>query len=145
RQLAKYAGQIVKALASGDRIVDVLEHRSVVEERPGAIEAVGLSGAISLENGWFEYQSGGPVLREINLRIEPGQPIAIVGPSGCGKSTLASLLLRFYDPGKGEILFDGRTLRKYKLDSLRSQVASVLQDSVLFAVSVRDNIRLGWE
>jgi ATP-binding cassette subfamily B protein len=143
RQLAKYAGQIVKALASGDRIVDVLEHRSEVEERPGAIDAVGLRGAIRLENVWFEYEPGIPVLREINLSIEPGQHIAIVGPSGSGKSTLASLLLRFYDPTQGLILLDGWNIRKYKLDSLRSQVGAVLQDSVLFAVSVRDNIRFG--
>jgi ATP-binding cassette subfamily B protein len=145
RQLAKYAGQIVKALASGDRIVDVLEHRSEVEERPGAIDAVGLRGAIRLENVWFEYEPGTPVLREINLSIEPGQHIAIVGPSGSGKSTLASLLLRFYDPTQGLVLLDGWNIRKYKLDPLRSQVAAVLQDSVLFAVSVRDNIRFGWQ
>ena len=145
RQLAKYAGQIVKALASGDRIVDVLEHRSEVEERPGAIDAVDLRGAIRLQNVWFEYEPGTPVLREINLSIEPGQHIAIVGPSGSGKSTLASLLLRFYDPTQGLILFDGWNIRKYKLDSLRSQVGTVLQDSVLFAVSVRDNIRFGWQ
>lgn len=145
RQLAKYAGQIVKALASGDRIVDVLEHRSEVEERPDAIDSAGLRGAIRLENVWFEYEPGIPVLREIDLSIEPGQHIAIVGPSGGGKSTLASLLLRFYDPAQGQILFDGQDIRKYKLDSLRLQVASVLQDSVLFAVSVRDNIRFGWE
>jgi ATP-binding cassette subfamily B protein len=145
RQLAKYAGQIVKAVASGDRIVDVLEHRSEVEERPGAIDAVGLRGAIRLENAWFEYEPGIPVLREINLSIEPGQHIAIVGPSGSGKSTLASLLLRFYDPTQGQILFDGRNIRKYKLDSLRSQMGAVLQDNCLFAASVRDNIRFGWE
>jgi ATP-binding cassette, subfamily B, bacterial len=125
--------------------VDVLEHRSEVEERPGAIDAVGLRGAIRLENVWFEYEPGIPVLREINLSIEPGQHIAIVGPSGSGKSTLASLLLRFYDPTQGLVLLDGWNIRKYKLDSLRSQVAAVLQDSVLFAVSVRDNIRFGWQ
>jgi ATP-binding cassette subfamily B protein len=145
RQLAKYAGQIVKALASGDRVVDVLEHRSEVEERPGAIDAECLSGAIRLENVWFEYVPGVPVLQEINLSIEPGQHIAIVGPSGSGKSTLAGLLLRFYDPTQGQILFDGWNIRKYKLDSLRAQVGSLLQDSVLFAVSVRDNIRFGWQ
>lgn len=145
RQLAKYAGQIVKALASGDRVVDVLEHRSEVEERPGAIDAECLSGAIRLENVWFEYEPGIPVLQEINLSIEAGQHIAIVGPSGSGKSTLASLLLRFYDPTQGQILFDGRNICKYKLDSLRAQVGSLLQDSVLFAVTVRDNIRFGWQ
>ena len=145
RQLAKYVGQMVKALASGDRIVDLLEAPPEIEDAPGAIEAGRLRGAIRLENVWFEYEPGTPVLRGINLTAEPGEHIAIVGPSGGGKSTLASLLVRFYDPVQGRILFDGRDLRDYKLDSLRKQVGLALQDSVLFAVSVRDNIRFGWQ
>jgi ATP-binding cassette, subfamily B, bacterial len=143
RQLAKYAGQMVKALASGDRIVDLLEARSEIEESPLATDAGRLRGAICLENVWFEYEPGTPVLCGINLSVEPGEHIAIVGPSGGGKSTLASLLLRFYDPTDGRVLFDERDIRDYKLDSLRRQVGVALQDSVLFAVSVRDNIRFG--
>lgn len=143
RQLAKFFSQMVKALASGDRIVDLLEARSEIEDSPGAIDAGRLRGAISLENVWFEYEPGTPVLRGINLTVEPGEHIAIVGPSGGGKSTLASMLLRFYDPADGRILFDRRDIREYQLDSLRKQVGVALQDSVLFAVSVRDNIRFG--
>ena len=145
RQLAKYVGQMVKALASGDRIVDLLEEWSEIQESPNAIEAGRLRGAICLDNLWFEYEPGTPVLRGIHLSVEPGEHIAIVGPSGGGKSTLASLLLRFYDPTQGRILLDGRDLREYKLDSLRKQVGVALQDSVLFAVSVRENIRFGSE
>lgn len=143
RQLAKYAIQIVKALASGDRIVDLLEAPREIEDAPGAIDAGRLHGAIRLEDVWFEYEPGTPVLRGINLNVEPGEHIAIVGPSGSGKSTLASLLLRFYDPVSGHILFDGRDIRNYKLDSLRKQLGVALQDSVLFAVAVRENIRFG--
>ena len=143
RQLAKYFAQIVKALASGDRIVDLLETRSEVQDAPDAIDAGRLRGAIRLEEVWFEYQSGIPVLRGINLHVEQGEHIAIVGPSGGGKSTLTSLLLRFYDPVDGRILFDDRDIREYTLESLRRQVGAALQDSVLFAVSARDNIRFG--
>jgi ATP-binding cassette subfamily B protein len=82
-------------------------------------------------------------LRGISLTIEPGERVAIVGPSGSGKSTLASLLLRLYDPRKGRILFDGRDIREYTIESLRKQLGAALQDSVLFAVSVRENIRFG--
>lgn len=79
----------------------------------------------------------------MNFDVEPGQQIALVGPSGSGKSTLASLLLRLYDPVGGSILIDGRDIRSYKLDSLRQQISVVMQDSVLFAVSIRENITYG--
>jgi ATP-binding cassette subfamily B protein len=143
RQLAKYAGQIVRAVASGDRIVDLLNATPDIQDAPGAIDAGRLQGAIRLENVWFRYQREKPVLRGINLTIEPGERVAIVGPSGSGKSTLASLLLRLYDPRKGRILFDGRDIREYTIESLRKQLGAALQDSVLFAVSVRENIRFG--
>lgn len=83
------------------------------------------------------------MLQEINLVVEPGQQVAIVGPSGSGKSTLASLLLRLYDPIAGRILIDGQDLREYKLQSLRQQISVVMQDSVLFATSIRENIAYG--
>ena len=143
RQLAKYVGQMVRALASGERIVDLLDTPTTIRDAPGATDAGHLQGGIRLENVWFEYEPGTPVLRGINLTVEPGEHIAIVGPSGSGKSTLASLLLRFYDPCQGRILFDDRDIREYKLDSLRKQVGVVLQDSVLFAVSMAENIRFG--
>ena len=143
RQLAKYAGQIVRAVASGDRIVDLLETTPDIQDVPGAIEASRFQGAIRLENVWFRYERDKPVLRGINVTVDPGERIAIVGPSGSGKSTLASLLLRLYEPRNGQILFDGRDIREYKLESLRRQVGVVLQDSMLFGVSVRENIRFG--
>jgi ATP-binding cassette subfamily B protein len=132
-------------VASGDRIVDLLNATPDIQDAPGAIDAGRLQGAIRLENVWFRYQREKPVLRGINLTIEPGERVAIVGPSGSGKSTLASLLLRLYDPRKGRILFDGRDIREYTIESLRKQLGAALQDSVLFAVSVRENIRFGWQ
>ena len=83
------------------------------------------------------------VLRDVNLRIENGEFMVLVGPSGSGKTTIMNLINRFYDVDKGSIEFDGRDIRDYDLDSLRSHVGIVLQDSVLFSGTIRDNIRFG--
>lgn len=143
RQLAKYLGQIAKALASGERILDLLQTASEVQDRPNAIAAPRFAGRIRFENVAFEYEPGNPVLRHLDFEIGPGQHVALVGPSGSGKSTLASLLLRFHDPTSGRILIDGRDIREYTIESLRKQISMVMQESVLFAVTVRDNIAFG--
>lgn len=91
----------------------------------------------------FAYEPGHIVLKNISFEVRSGQHIALVGPSGSGKSTLVSLLLRLYDPTRGRILIDGRDIRAYTLESLRAQISVVLQESILFAVDVRDNIAYG--
>jgi ATP-binding cassette subfamily B protein len=143
RQLAKYLGQMAKALASGDRVLELLNTVPEIQDGPNAFPAAPSPGHIRFENVSFEYEAGNPVLRDVSFEIEPGQRVAVVGPSGSGKSTLASLLLRFHDPTEGRILIDGHDLREYKLDSLRAQISIVMQDSSLFGVSVRDNIAFG--
>ncbi|HEV2175585.1 MAG TPA: ABC transporter ATP-binding protein [Terriglobia bacterium] len=143
RQAAKQLGQMAKALASGDRILDLLNTAPEIHDCPGAITAPPLTGQIQFENVAFEYQPGRPVLSGINCEISPGCLVALVGPSGSGKSTLAGLLLRFHDPCQGRILIDGVDIRNFKLDSLRGQIGFVMQDSVLFGVSVRENIAFG--
>jgi ATP-binding cassette subfamily B protein len=99
-----------------------------------------LRGAVHIENLFFEYEPDRLVLRDINLAVAPGQRLAIVGPSGGGKSTLASLLVRLYDPMTGRITFDGYDLREHTIESIRRQVSVVLQETLLFAGTVRDNI-----
>lgn len=143
RQLAKYTGQIAKATASGERIIDLLDTIPEVRDLRGAIEAPSFQGTVQFDNVSFAYEPETAILRNMSFAVEPGQQVALVGPSGGGKSSLVSLLLRLYDPLEGRILIDGRDLREYKLDSLRRQISIVLQDSVLFAVSVRDNIAYG--
>jgi len=143
RQLAKYLGQMAKALASGDRILALLGTAAEIQDEPHCVAARPFAGNIRFENVSFTYESGHPVLRNINFEVEPGQRVVLVGPSGSGKSTLASLLLRFHDPVSGRILIDGRDIRDYTLESLRSQIGIVMQDSPLFAVSVHDNIAFG--
>jgi ATP-binding cassette subfamily B protein len=143
RQLAKYFGQIAKASASAERVLDVLEIVPEVGDLRGAIAAPPFQGAIQFKNVSFAYDPSKGILRQVNFSVQPGQKVALVGPSGGGKSTLVSLLLRLYDPREGQVLIDGRDLREFKLDSLRQQISIVLQESVLFAASVRNNIAYG--
>jgi ATP-binding cassette, subfamily B, bacterial len=143
QDFAKHAGRLAKATAAGERVLDLLEQTPEVSELPGAVHAPAFQGAIRFENVTFTYGPGGSVLEEIDFAIQPGQHVALVGPSGIGKSTLLNLLLRFYDPVSGRVLIDGMDIRDFTLSSLRAQISVVLQDSLLFAASVRDNIAWG--
>lgn len=143
RQLAKHVGQIAKASASAERILDVLDTVSEVQDSRGALTAPAFQGAVQFRNVTFAYDAEAAILHQINFMVRPGQRVALVGPSGSGKSSLVSLLLRLYDPSMGQILIDGQDLRTFKLDSLRQQISIVLQDNVLFAATVRDNIAYG--
>ncbi|NJN10125.1 MAG: ABC transporter ATP-binding protein [Richelia sp. RM1_1_1] len=143
RVLAKYVGQITKATASGERILDILDRVPAIQDTRFAIETPPLRGCIEFHNVSFGYEPESPILKNINFKVLPGQRVALVGASGGGKSTMTNLLLRLYDPTTGEIYVDGHSLREYKLQSYRRQVSVVLQDSVLFAASIRENITYG--
>jgi ATP-binding cassette subfamily B protein len=143
RQLAKYTGQISKATVSGERIVDLLDRVPEIRDARGVMVAPEFPGAVRLENVSFGYHTTQGILRNVSFKIQPGQHVAIVGPSGSGKSTLANLLLRFYDPLEGRIQIDGHDIREYTLESLRRQISIVLQDTVLFGTTVRENIAYG--
>ncbi|ODH00045.1 protein tyrosine phosphatase [Nostoc sp. KVJ20] len=143
QNFAKYTGRLAKAAASSERILDVLNQQPDVYDLPDAIPAPIFRGAVRFDRVHFAYESGQVLLQEINLNIQPGQQVAIVGTSGGGKSTLVSLLLRLYDPTAGRVMIDGRDIREYTLASLRPQISVVLQDSLLFAASIRENIAYG--
>lgn len=143
RDVAKYTGRIAKAAASGERIVDLLEEERDVVDKPDACSADGVTGTIDLCGVTLDYAAGRRALDSVDLHIAQGTTVALVGASGSGKSTVLSLLLRLYDPSGGRILLDGRDLRDYAVDSLRRQMAVVLQDSVLFAATVAENIAHG--
>ncbi|MGF1588046.1 MAG: ABC transporter ATP-binding protein [Pleurocapsa sp.] len=143
RQLARHVAKISKATASGERILDLLDVVPAIRDGRGAMEAPLFNGDIRFERVSFAYNQDQTILSNLSFSVNPGQRVALVGPSGGGKSTLVSLLLRLYDPLEGQILIDGCDLRQYKLESLRRQISIVLQDSVLFGVSVRDNIAYG--
>jgi len=128
---------------SADRIFEILDAEPDVKEAEDAKPIVITKGHVKFEHVWFSYVPGEPVLKDINLEIEPGMTVAFVGHTGCGKTTMASLLLRFYDPQSGRITIDGQDISKVTLRSLRSQIGVVLQDTVLFNVSIKENIRYG--
>jgi len=143
RQLARYTAQIAKATACGERIIDLLDTVPDIRDTRGAVDAPPFRGAVRFQNVSFGYEPDKGILDGLNFQVQAGQRVALVGPSGGGKSTLVSLLLRLYDPLEGQIIIDGHDLREYKLESLRRQISIVLQDSVLFATTVRDNIAYG--
>ena len=143
RKLSKLTGQIAKSTACGQRVAELFELRPAVANRPGAIELGPLRGEIEFDPARFCYEPPTPALDDVCLHIRPGERVAIVGPTGAGKSTLIKLLLRFYDPQAGAVRVDGHDLRDVTMQSLRRQIGWVHQDTVLFGMTVRENLTLG--
>jgi ABC-type multidrug transport system fused ATPase/permease subunit len=138
--LAQVQNTINRSLASITRIFELLDEKPAVKDKPGAIELGRVEGRVEVENLSFRYDTGGPVLNDVNVVAQPGQRVAIVGRSGAGKSTLISLVARFYDPVAGRILVDGHDLRDVTQQSLRRNIGMVLQETFLFNASARENI-----
>jgi ATP-binding cassette subfamily B protein len=133
-----------EAATAADRVCEVFDAAMVVDDRPGAAPLAVSKGRLAFEHVSFTYPgASGPVLRDVNLTIEPGETVAIVGLTGSGKSTLASLPTRLYDVTTGRITLDGIDVRDITIESLRSHVAVVFEDPVLFSMSVRENLVLG--
>lgn len=143
QDFAKYAGRLAKATAAGERIVELLEETPDIQDSPDAVEAPPLKGRVEFAGLKFGYDRTTPVCDDLSLVVQPGEYVAVVGDSGAGKSTLLNLLLRLYDPQGGMVLFDGVDIRRWTLSSLRGQISVVLQDTILFAGNVYDNIALG--
>jgi ATP-binding cassette, subfamily B, bacterial len=131
------------AAAGAQRCFEVLDRTDDVRDSPDAEAIASTSGAIAFENVSFSYGHDQPVLQDITLQLQPNQIVAIVGGTGAGKSTLLSLVPRFYDPTNGRVTLDGRDVRQITKRSLRAQIAIVLQDTLLFSTSVRENIAYG--
>jgi ATP-binding cassette subfamily B protein len=143
RSLSKLPAQLSKASVRADKIVDVLLHEPDVVQPADAIRAPRLSGRLELRSASFGYEPSRPVLHDIDLDIRAGETLAVVGVTGAGKSTLLGLLCRLYDPDSGVICADGQDIRHFTLASYQSQLAVVLQHSMLFRASVKDNIAYG--
>ena len=141
RQIADKFNQLQMGIVSGERVFKILDTESAISKN-GTIEAKNLRGSIRFKDVRFSYIQGEEVLKGINLEVKSGQTIAIVGATGAGKSTIINLLNRFYEIDSGTICLDDIAIDKYKLESLRNQVAIVLQDVFLFSDSVLNNITL---
>jgi len=143
RQLAKLSTDFSKAMASAERISEILDIEPEIVDRPDALPAKGLRGEIVFRDVSFDYGDGRDVLRNVSFAVAPGQRLALVGVSGAGKSTIVSLILRLYEPQQGAILIDGRDIRQYRRASLRRHIGLVLQQSILFGATIRENIAYG--
>ena len=136
--------QLGQASASAERVFEILDARNDITDRPDAITLPDVTGTVKFEDVTFRYFGGGePVLRNVSFTAEPGQTIALLGATGSGKTTIINLMPRFYDPSEGRITIDGHDLRDVKLESLRSKIGIVLQETTLFSGTIRENIAFG--
>lgn len=143
QDLAGFWNNVQSALAAAERVFGIIDTPASIKDKDGTIELPRIRGKISYENLTFSYEEGVPVLKDINVNIEPNTTVALVGPTGVGKTTMINLLYRFYDPVKGKVTVDGYDIRNVKISSLREQMAIVLQDNFLFSDTVKENIRYG--
>ena len=141
-QLAASWGSLQLAFTGADRIQEMFDAEEEVRPQ-NAPDFTELREGVEIRNVDFSYVPGKPILKDVSISAPKGKMIAVVGPTGSGKTTIMNLINRFYDVDAGSISFDGRDIREFDLDSLRSKVGIVLQDSVLFSGTIRDNIRFG--
>ena len=141
RSLTMQYSVMQRAMASGQRIFEVLDVPIAIRDRPGALDPPRIDGAVEFRSVTFGYVPGMPVLREVSFRVEPGETVALVGPTGSGKTSTMALLHRFYDVGSGQILVGGHDVRDLAQAALGRHIAMVLQEPFLFTGTVFENIR----
>ena len=141
--LAGTYNQLQSALASAERVLEILDQPSEAPDSADAIELTDLSGKVEFRDVCFGYNPGGLVLKNVSFTVRPGQTVALVGPTGAGKTTIVNLIARFYDAVSGEILLDDRPLAAYTRNSLRKAFGIVLQDTYLFTGTIMENLCYG--
>jgi ATP-binding cassette, subfamily B, multidrug efflux pump len=132
-----------RAAASSERVFEILDTPVTVANRPDAFELSEIEGRVEFANVSCAYHPGRPVLQDVSFEVKPGQMVALVGATGSGKTTVANLIPRFYDVSEGQVLIDGHDVREVTLNSLRKQVAIVMQETMLFSGTIRENIGFG--
>jgi ATP-binding cassette subfamily B multidrug efflux pump len=144
RRMGFLVTQLVEAQASAERVFEILDADSEVHDAPDAVALGPIQGDIRFDHVDFAYLGGGePVLRDISFQVKPGQVVALLGPTGSGKSTITNLIPRFYDVTAGSVSVDGVDVRTVTIESLRQQIGIVLQETMLFGSTVRENISFG--
>lgn len=133
---------VTDAFSSIDKIYDVLDETQYLEDFESGIKLKNVKGKIEFKNVWFAYERDNWILKDVSFTIEPGKSVALVGKTGSGKTTITSLISRFYEIQKGEILLDGINIKDINLKSLRSNIGTILQDPFIFARTIKDNIKL---
>lgn len=142
-QLGMLYNSLLQAMASSERIFQFLDFQPLVSSQTGARTLPTVKGAVEFDHVEFSYDGRRRALDDVSFRVEPGQMVALVGHTGAGKTSVVNLITRFYDPQAGRILIDGQDVREVELPCLRRQVGVVLQDTILFSGTVRDNLRYG--
>ncbi len=143
QDLARVYAELQNAVASAERVFSLVDTEPEVRDRPGAVDPGTVLRTVEFDGVDFYYEAEKPVLQDFNLRIEPGETIALVGPTGGGKSTIVNLLCRFYEPKAGAIRIGGQDYRDLTLHALHSRIGVVLQTPYLFSGTIRENIRYG--
>lgn len=142
-EIAHQFTAILNAISGAERVFEIMDEPSEIDEGKAVLRPEKVTGKLSFRHINFSYVPGEPVLKDFNLEVEPGQKIAIVGKTGSGKTTIINLLTRFYEIDSGEILLDSKNIKDITKDSLRDNIAIVLQDTVLFTDTIESNIRYG--
>ncbi|WP_246551494.1 ABC transporter ATP-binding protein [Miltoncostaea oceani] len=144
RDLSSLANSVFAAAAGAERVIELLDEEPRVADRPGAHVLTGARGVVEIDDVSFTYPGAdAPALRNVSLRAEPGETVALVGPSGAGKSTLARMILRLHDPDAGVVRLDGHDVRDVTLASLRDSMAVLMQETLVLQASARENIAVG--
>jgi ATP-binding cassette, subfamily B, bacterial len=143
QEMARVFAQMQQSIASGERVFSLVDAVPDVQDKPAALETAHLEGDIIFDDVTFYYEKGKPVLQDFNLRVRPGETIALVGPTGGGKSTIVNLLCRFYEPKDGQILFGQHDYTDLTQHAIQSRIGMVLQTPHLFSGTIRENLRYG--
>lgn len=142
-RMSNFYNQVLVAMASSERVFEILDTVPEIADSPGAVELPDIEGRVELSNVIFSYDPGVVVLNDVSLVANKGETIALVGPTGAGKSSIINLIPRFYDTDSGAVLIDGYDVKDVTVNSLRDQIGLVLQDTFVFSGTIRENIRYG--
>ncbi|MBK1809567.1 ABC transporter ATP-binding protein [Clostridium sp. YIM B02505] len=141
--LSTFYNTLITNFSAADRIFDIMEIEPDIVSAIDSIKMPKIKGSVEFKDVTFAYDEGSVVLNNVNFKVTPGETVALVGATGAGKTTIVSLLSRFYDPTSGEVLVDGKNIKNVELESYRSQMGIMLQDTFLFSTTIKENIRYG--
>ncbi|AFK85366.1 MULTISPECIES: ABC transporter ATP-binding protein [Thermoanaerobacterium] len=141
--ISNFYNSLVMSFASAERIFEIMDIEPDIVDMKNAIKMPKIKGNVEFKNVTFGYEDGSVVLDDVSFKVNAGETIALVGPTGAGKTTIVNLISRFYDPSKGAVLIDGKDIKHVELESLRSQMGIMLQDTFLFSATIKENIRYG--